>query len=149
MGKCKLVGVCFCSFLLFLGSSAPSQTQCELPTPLAISGISERPVAILGLAPQAVVVEDFNLDGRLDFAVSYLRCDPEWRSLDPIGCSEDDRNGRVALFLGQRVTRDALPLPQKVAFFRQCEPPRGHRRIAPLYDCRRLQWRLLPRSGCL
>jgi len=101
MGKYKFVGVCFWSFLFFLGSSAPSQTQCELPTPLAMSGIPERPVAILGLAPQTAVVEDFNLDGRLDFAVSYLRCDPEQRPLDPAGCSEDDRNGRVVTFLGQ------------------------------------------------
>jgi hypothetical protein len=101
MGKYTLVGVCLCGFLLLLGISAPSQTQCELPTPLAIGKIPERPVAILGLAPQAVAIEDFNLDGRLDLAVSYLRCDPEQRSLDPVGCSEDDRNGRVVTLLGQ------------------------------------------------
>ncbi|MCL6642751.1 MAG: VCBS repeat-containing protein [Candidatus Bipolaricaulota bacterium] len=100
MGKYTLVGVYVCGFLIFLGFSAPSQTQCELPTPLAIGKIPER-VAILGLAPQAVAVEDFNLDGRLDFVVSYLRCDPEQRPLDPVGCSEDDRNGRVVTFLGQ------------------------------------------------
>lgn len=101
MRKYKLIGICSIGLLLLLSISAPSQTQCELPTPLAIGKIPERPIAILGLVPQAVAVADFNRDGRSDFVVSYLRCDPEQRPLDPVGCGEDDRNGRVVIFLGQ------------------------------------------------
>ncbi len=102
MRKYKLLGIFSMGLLSLLSISTPGQTQqCQQPTPLAIGKIPERPVAILGLAPQAVAVEDFNRDGRLDFVVSYLRCDPEQRPLDPVGCSEDDRNGRVVIFLGQ------------------------------------------------
>lgn len=110
MRKYKLLGIWSVGLLSLLNISAPSQTQCELPTPLAIGKIPERPVAILGLAPQTVAVEDFNRDGRLDFVVSYLRCDPEQRPLDPLGCGEDDRNGRVVLLLGQ--TEGFLPAEQ-------------------------------------
>lgn len=99
----RLGGIGVLGILLTLtwNLAAPGQTQCESPTPLAIKSFPERPIAVLGLAPQAVAVADFNRDGFLDFVVSYLRCDPEYRALDPLGCGEEDRNGRVALFLGQ------------------------------------------------
>ncbi|MCI2429161.1 VCBS repeat-containing protein [Candidatus Acetothermia bacterium] len=103
MRKYKFMGIGSVVLLLAVGLSAPGQApspSCEPPAPLAIGKIPER-FAILGLAPQAVAIEDFNRDGRLDFVVSYLRCDPEQRPLDPVGCGEEDRNGRVVLLLGQ------------------------------------------------
>ncbi|MCS7275157.1 MAG: VCBS repeat-containing protein [Candidatus Bipolaricaulota bacterium] len=99
----RLFGICALGMVLAftVDLSTPAQTTCEPPPSLAIKSFPDRPIALLGLAPQAVAVADFNRDGFLDFVVSYLRCDPQYRALDPLGCGEEDRNGRVALFLGQ------------------------------------------------
>lgn len=95
-----LLGAMGLALLIQSGAAAPAQTQCPAPTPVGLSAIPEN-IAILGIAPQAVLVEDINLDGRLDLVVSYLRCDPEKPELDPAGCREDDKTGRVILLLGQ------------------------------------------------
>jgi hypothetical protein len=97
------VGLLGLILLLFGDLAAPQPAACPpaLRFRLTPLPVPEQPIPILGLAPQAVAVSDFNLDGRPDLFVSYLRCDPVHRPLDPVGCSEDDRNGRIVLLTGQ------------------------------------------------
>lgn len=54
-----------------------------------------------GLSPSALTVNDFNNDGVPDVALAYLRCDSQQPQLDPRGCPQEERNGRVAILFGQ------------------------------------------------
>lgn len=70
---------------------------------------------IQGLSPSALAVADFNEDGLPDLAVAYLRCDSQQRQLDPRGCPEEERAGRVVVFFSQGVLgRDRWSFSEKV-----------------------------------
>lgn len=72
------------------------------PTPYRLPKETRWPVG--GLSPSALVVNDFNSDGVPDVAVAYLRCDSQQPQLDPRGCPQEERSGRIALFFGRGVT---------------------------------------------
>ncbi len=71
------------------------------PTPYRLPKETRWPVG--GLSPSALAVSDFNNDGVPDVAATYLRCDSQQPQLDPRGCPQEERNGRVAIFFSQGV----------------------------------------------
>jgi hypothetical protein len=81
--------------LLFLGG----MLTLAQPTPYRLPKETRWPIQ--GLSPSALAVADFNEDGLPDLAVAYLRCDSQQRQLDPRDCPQDERNGRVVVFLSQ------------------------------------------------
>jgi hypothetical protein len=82
------------------------------PTPYRLPKETRWPIQ--GLSPSALAVADFNEDGLPDLAVAYLRCDSQQRQLDPRDCPQDERNGRVVVFLSQGVLgRDRWSFSEK------------------------------------
>jgi hypothetical protein len=95
--------------LLFLGG----MLTLAQPTPYRLPKETRWPIQ--GLSPSALAVADFNEDGLPDLAVAYLRCDSQQRQLDPRDCPQDERNGRVVVFLSQGVLgRDRWSFSEKV-----------------------------------
>lgn len=95
--------------LLFLGG----MLTLAQPTPYRLPKETRWPIQ--GLSPSALAVADFNEDGLPDLAVAYLRCDSQQRQLDPRGCPQEERNGRVVVFLSQGMLgRDRWSFSEKV-----------------------------------
>lgn len=61
---------------------------------------SEVRLPVDGISPSALGTGDFTEDGILDVVVAYARCDSQKPQVDPLACPAEDRNGRVAIFLG-------------------------------------------------